>query len=71
MSECSFERLLKLLDNRLDPIARRQVNRHLNRCDVCRDAVYQLASDWHGAAFRDGIHRFKRWDAWQASAAAG
>ncbi len=45
MIGCSFERLVQLLDERLDLDRRLEVLDHLDRCDNCREAVYQIARD--------------------------
>lgn len=57
MSACSFGRLLQLLNKQLDLDRQLDVYDHLDRCDICRDAVYQLSRDRDEAFF---IHRAPR-----------
>jgi len=57
MSACSFSRLLQLLNKQLDLDGQLEVYDHLDRCDICRDAVYQLARDQDEAFF---IYRAQR-----------
>ena len=45
MSGCSFNRLWQLLDDELDLDGQLEVYDHLDRCSICRDAVYELARD--------------------------
>ncbi len=45
MNACSFDRLLLFIDRRLDLNGQLEVYDHLDRCDICRDAVYQLSRD--------------------------
>lgn len=51
MSACSFNRLLKLVDKQLDLDGQLEVYGHLERCDICRDAVYQLSHERDKALF--------------------
>jgi len=51
MSVCSFSRLLQLVDKQLDLDGQLEVYGHLERCDICRDAVYQLLRDRDKALF--------------------
>jgi len=51
MSACSFRRLLQLVNKQLDLDGQLRVYDHLDRCDICRDAVYQLACDRDEALF--------------------
>ena len=44
-SGCNFERLIQLLDKRLSLDHRLELLDHLDRCDNCRDAIYQLSRD--------------------------
>jgi hypothetical protein len=46
---CSFEQLLLFLNMQLDLDRQLEVYDHLDRCDICRDAVYQLSRDQDGA----------------------
>ena len=45
MSACSFNRLLLLINKQLDLDGQLEVYDHLDQCDICHDAVYQLARD--------------------------
>jgi predicted anti-sigma-YlaC factor YlaD len=49
MNACNFEYLLKLLKRQLDLDEQIEVYNHLDRCEICRDAVYQLSRDLHSA----------------------
>jgi predicted anti-sigma-YlaC factor YlaD len=51
MSACNFEYLLEFVNNQLDPDKQLEVYDHLNRCDICRDAVYQISRDLNRALF--------------------
>ena len=51
MSACSFDRLLQFVNKRLDLDGQLEVYDHLDRCDICRDAVYQLSRDQDEAFF--------------------
>jgi len=57
MSRCDFERLVGLLDKRLDLDAQIEVFDHLDRCSICYEAVYLIARDrdWstYGQQIRD------------------
>ncbi len=45
MKSCSFERLIQLLDKKLDLNSRIEVFDHLDRCDNCRETIYQIVRD--------------------------
>ncbi len=45
MIGCSFERLIRLLDRQLNLEAKLELFDHLDRCETCREAVYQIARD--------------------------
>jgi hypothetical protein len=45
MSACNFEYLLQLVNNQLDLDKQLEVYDHLDRCNICRDAVYQISRD--------------------------
>jgi len=45
MSACSFQKLVQLLDKRLDLDEKLEVLDHLHSCTICRDAVYQISRD--------------------------
>jgi len=64
MSTCSFECLLQFVDDQLDPGKQLEVYDHLDRCDICRDAVCEISRDLHRALFiycahcaKHGAHR--------------
>ena len=42
---CDFEMLVRYLDKQLDVDRQLAVLNHLDRCDTCRDAVYQIVFD--------------------------
>lgn len=42
---CSFERLVKLLDGELDLDSRLSVYDHIDRCSICREAVFLISRD--------------------------
>ncbi len=45
MNKCSFDNLLKFLDKQLDLDGRLDLFDHLDHCDNCRDAIYQILRD--------------------------
>ncbi|HYK90067.1 MAG TPA: hypothetical protein VE398_14935 [Acidobacteriota bacterium] len=45
MRNCSFEKLVQLLDKQLDLNGKLELFDHLDRCDNCREAVYQISRD--------------------------
>jgi predicted anti-sigma-YlaC factor YlaD len=45
MSACSFNRLLQLVNKQLDLDGQLEVYDHLDRCDICRDAICQISRD--------------------------
>jgi hypothetical protein len=51
MSACNFECLLQFVNNQLNPDKQLDVYDHLDRCSICRDAVYQLSRDLDKALF--------------------
>ena len=59
MSACSFNRLLQFINKQLDLDGQLEVYDHLDRCDLCRDAVYQLSRDRDEAYFIYLEHRVK------------
>ncbi len=59
MSACSFGRLLQFLSKQLDLDRQLEVYDHLDRCDICRDALYQLASDQDGVFSIHCTHRLR------------
>lgn len=48
---CSFSKLVKLLDKKLTLDERLEVLFHIDDCDICRDAVYHIAKDRDEAFF--------------------
>jgi hypothetical protein len=48
MSACNFEYLLQLINKQLDLDKQIEVYGHLERCDICRDAVHQISRDMDG-----------------------
>jgi hypothetical protein len=57
MSKCSFDRLIQFANKKLDLDGQLEVFDHLDQCDICRDAIYQLSRDRDEAFF---IHRANR-----------
>lgn len=51
MTNCSFRNLVLLLDHKLDLDGKLEVLEHLDRCPICRDAIYQIARDRDEALF--------------------
>ena len=45
MNACSFQKLVMLLDRKLDLDEKLEVLGHLDSCKICRDAVYQISRD--------------------------
>jgi hypothetical protein len=45
MSACNFEYLLQLINKQLDLDKQIEVFDHLERCDICRDAIHQISRD--------------------------
>ena len=45
MSACNFEYLLQFVNNQLDLDKQLEVYNHLDRCNICRDAVNQISRD--------------------------
>ena len=45
MDDCSFEKLLQLLNKSLGVSAQLRLYDHLDRCDICRDTLYHIARD--------------------------
>jgi hypothetical protein len=48
MSACNFEYLLQFVNRQLDLDKQLEVYDHLDRCDICREAVYQISRDLDG-----------------------
>jgi hypothetical protein len=51
MSACNFEWLLEFVNKKLDLDKQLEVYDHLDRCNICRDAVYQLSRELAGVLF--------------------
>ena len=45
MNSCSFDKLLQLMDKKLDLDGQLEVLDHLDRCEVCRETVYLIRRD--------------------------
>jgi hypothetical protein len=45
MNACNFEQLLLFVKKQLDLDKQLEVYDHLDRCDICRDAIYHLSHD--------------------------
>jgi hypothetical protein len=50
MDDCSFEKLVQLLERRLSLNAQLKVFSHLDGCEICRDTMYHIARDRDEAA---------------------
>jgi hypothetical protein len=57
MNECSFDRLLALLDRQLNPVRARTVFAHLDRCAICRQAIRQIERDRRQASSTRRSHQ--------------
>ena len=56
MRGCDFEKLIQLLDKELDLNGRLEILVHLDECDNCREAVYQIARDRDRDLFIPPVH---------------
>ena len=45
MRACNFEFLLQFVNNELDLDKQLDIYDHLDRCDICRDAICQISRD--------------------------
>jgi hypothetical protein len=45
MSACNFNRLVQFVNKRLDLDGQQEIYCHLDRCEICRDAVYELSRE--------------------------
>lgn len=45
MSECSFEKLLQLVEKKLGTDAQLRLFDHLDNCEICRESVFHIARD--------------------------
>ena len=62
MSACSFERLLQFVNKQLNLDGQMEAYDHLDRCDICRDAVYQLSRERDKALFTYRAYRAERYN---------
>lgn len=60
VSACSFEKLLRLLDEQLDLAGKLEVLIHLKMCDICREAVHQIARDREEFCYLDRAYPEQR-----------
>ena len=56
MSACSFGQLVQFVNKQLDLDEQLQVYNHLDLCDICRDAVFELARDLGETCFVHCAH---------------
>jgi hypothetical protein len=61
MSACNFECLLRFINKQLDLDEQLEVFEHLDRCNICREAVYQLSRDLGGGSFVYRAHGVKNY----------
>ena len=59
MSACSFDRLLQFVNTQLDLDGQLEIYDHLDRCDICLDAVRQLSRERREKLFPDRARRGK------------
>jgi len=59
MDDCSFEKLVQLLDRKLSLSAQLRVFSHLDGCEICRDTMYHIARDRDEAAGVLSVRRRK------------
>jgi len=59
MNACNFEYLWQFVKKQLDLDKQLEVYDHLDQCDICRDAVYQISRDLDGVLFIDCAHCVK------------
>jgi anti-sigma factor RsiW len=45
MMICSFDKLVRYLDRQLDLDSRLELLEHLDECETCREAIYQISRD--------------------------
>jgi hypothetical protein len=57
MSACNFDRLLQFVNEQSDLDGRLEAYDHLDRCNICRDAVYQLSRDRDEACLINRAHQ--------------
>jgi predicted anti-sigma-YlaC factor YlaD len=51
MNACSFKKLVQLLDKQLRLDEKLEVLNHLDKCQICRDTIYQISRDRDEAYF--------------------
>lgn len=51
MTRCDFDKMVRYLDKQLNIDEKLELYDHLDRCDVCREAIYLLARDRDAALF--------------------
>jgi hypothetical protein len=51
MNTCSFKKLVEYLDRQLGMDDKLEVLTHLETCQICRDAIYQISKDRDEALF--------------------
>ena len=51
MNTCSFKKLVEYLDNHLNMDEKLEILTHLETCQICRDAIYQISKDRDEAFF--------------------
>ena len=45
MTQCSFEKLVQYLDDRLGLDKKLELLEHLDECETCRDAIFHISRD--------------------------
>ncbi len=58
MGRCEFEKLVRYLDKQLSLDEQLELFDHLDRCEVCREAIYLLSRDRDAAYFIFRPYRF-------------
>ena len=48
---CDFDRLVLFLDKQLDLDGQLEVFDHIDRCETCRDAIYDISVDRDASLF--------------------
>ena len=51
MNQCDFDKLVRYLDKQLDIDQQLELFDHLDRCEVCREAIFLLSRDRDAAYF--------------------
>ena len=60
MRQCDFEKLVQYLDKQLDLDGKLDLLEHLDQCDACRDALYQISRDRDAHFFQYRPYHFER-----------